>query len=425
VTPNLNWIEELQIVSVGADAAYGESTGVRENAITRSGSNRWSGLMDFLTTRPSWTGNNRGTLTAQLQERFRPLEIVQRWDADVQLGGPAVVNRLWFFAGGELYRDSYRPSGFTGVPKTPDDPKVDSKEPKYIAKLTGALAPAVRVEGFYAHDGQLASAINAGPLVHPEAVSDIDRAESLWNTRLQWTPSSRAFLEVRHGGHHADRFIGPPAERRAGPPGHYDQFTGVSSQNPQSYSHFVSQPIGMSANLTYFASGASGRSHEIRAGFEYEHARLLQASGPIGGMSFADYDGRPDLVYIGGDAIYRPTFNRQSLYIQDAWNVAARVTVNAGVRAGFYNGAVPDRGRVFDARSLSPRIGAAWDVAGDHRTVVRVHYGRYPDPMVTTFFDFLDPLSGAATITAKVLGRINTRNSPERLRQPPARSTPT
>src|SRR5262249_27043788 len=40
--PNVNWIEELQIVGVGADARYGEYTGALENAITRSGSNAFS-----------------------------------------------------------------------------------------------------------------------------------------------------------------------------------------------------------------------------------------------------------------------------------------------------------------------------------------------------------------------------------------------
>jgi hypothetical protein len=63
----------------------------------------------------------------------------------------------------------------------------------------------------------------------------------------------------------------------------------------------------------------------------------------------------------------------------------------------------PNRGRVFSARSLSPRIGAAWDVAADHRMVVRAHYGRYHDAMTTTFFDFLDPLSQGTTIVAQVV----------------------
>ena len=403
VTPNLNWVEELQIVSTGADAQFGEFTGVRENAITRSGSNRFSALADVWMTRPRWTGSNRGSLSPLLQERFRPLEIVRRWDSDVQVGGPAVLNRLWFFVGAEVYRDSYRPAGFTGVPKTPNEPKVDSREPKYIAKLTGVAGPAMRLEGYYAHDGQYATGANAGPLVRPEALVDVDRGESIWNAKLQWTLSSRAFLDMRFGGHDADSFTGPPDDRRS-EPGHYDQFTGVVSQNALTYRHYVSRPIGGGAAFTYFANTATGRGHEIRAGYEYEHARLLDERGFNGGRQFLDFDGRPDLVVTGGLETYRPTFNRQTWYVQDGWSARERITLNLGLRGGVYNSAVPDRGRVFEARSLSPRLGAAWDVSGDHRTVVRAHYGRYHDPMVTTFFDFLDPLSSGATITSRILG---------------------
>jgi hypothetical protein len=43
-------------------------------------------------------------------------------------------------------------------------------------------------------------------------------------------------------------------------------------------------------------------------------------------------------------------------------------------------------------------------VTGDHRTVLRAHYGRYHDEMVTSFYDFLDPLSQAPTIVAQVTG---------------------
>jgi Carboxypeptidase regulatory-like domain len=404
VSPNLNWIQELQLVSLGADAQYGEYTGALANAITRSGSNRFSGFGDIWTTRPGWTGNNRGSLTPQLQERFRPIEIVKRWDSDLQVGGPLVKNRLWFFSGGEVYRNANRPASFNGLPKAPDEPKYDATERKFITKLTSAWSSAVRAEGYVEHDSNYVTGANAGPLVRPEALAIVDGAETMWNARLLWTLNARAFVEVRHGGHNFVNRYGPPDDRRPGPAGHFDQLTGVYSVNTLSVNERLSRPFTTGAHFTYFAEGHASGSHEIRSGFEYEHAKLRTFDGFVGGRAFLDYDGRPDLVDLWEGATYRPTHSRNTFYAQDAWSAADRLTLNLGVRAGFYRGSVPGHDGAFSAHSLSPRIGAAWDVTGDHRTVLRAHYGRYHDEMVTSFYDFLDPLSQNPETVATVVG---------------------
>jgi hypothetical protein len=44
----------------------------------------------------------------------------------------------------------------------------------------------------------------------------------------------------------------------------------------------------------------------------------------------------------------------------------------------------------------------AFDLAGDHRTVVRAHFGRYAEELVTSFYDFLDPLSQSPFTIASV-----------------------
>src|SRR5262249_34856226 len=44
VEPNYNWIQEVQVVGLGAPAEYGGFTGVVANSITRSGSNQFHGL---------------------------------------------------------------------------------------------------------------------------------------------------------------------------------------------------------------------------------------------------------------------------------------------------------------------------------------------------------------------------------------------
>jgi len=77
------------------------------------------------------------------------------------------------------------------------------------------------------------------------------------------------------------------------------------------------------------------------------------------------------------------------LYVQDGWSVARRVTINAGLRFDRYKLGWPEQSftpqqsvyfppvstgetTVADLKSLSPRIGFAWDMTGTARPSGRV-----------------------------------------------------
>jgi hypothetical protein len=403
VSPNPNWIDQIQVVSVGADAQYGEFTGARVNAITRSGSNHFSGLGDYWTTRPSWTGNNRAGLTPDLQQRFTPIEIIERWDSDLQIGGPIVKDRLWFFSGGETYRDAYWPVSFTGVPRGPESSSTDARQRKSIGKLTSTISPSVRAEGYVSHVSSYTNGANAAPNVTPDATAVDDRPETMWNARVLWTLGSRAFVELRQSGQDQSEYGGPPDSRRSGPPAHYDRLTDIYSGNASSFFNVNDRLMTSSAQVTYFAAAWHG-GHQLQFGFEYEHASLQSTYGYIDGQLFWDRGGQPSEVQLFDGATNRPIQGRRALYAQDGWNITDRLTLNVGMRVGFYRGSVPGHDPAFVNRSVSPRLGLAFDLTGDHRTVLRAHYGRYSEAFVTSYYDFLDPLSQSPSITAKVVG---------------------
>ncbi|MBW8866961.1 MAG: hypothetical protein JF610_06440, partial [Acidobacteria bacterium] len=54
--------------------------------------------------------------------------------------------------------------------------------------------------------------------------------------------------------------------------------------------------------------------------------------------------------------------------------------------------------------ALAPRVGLAFDVTGDHRTVLRAHYGRYYDALFGGQFEFMDLSQQHPKITSEVLG---------------------
>src|SRR6184192_3734275 len=138
---NYNWVEQVQIVSLGANAEYGEFTGLAANSVVRSGSNKFTGLAEYLTERKNWLADNRSSLPAALQTSFTPREINTYWDTTAQVGGPLKKDKLFFFTGFQYFKREDRRAGFTGDFTSERDPRV-------LGKLTLSASSNVRVEGF-------------------------------------------------------------------------------------------------------------------------------------------------------------------------------------------------------------------------------------------------------------------------------------
>ena len=94
-----------------------------------------------------------------------------------------------------------------------------------------------------------------------------------------------------------------------------------------------------------------------------------------------------------------------AVYVQDSWKIAARLTLDLGLRYEWatvpneVNGKVANLDKLtspetrvgaplFDNPSLTdiaPRVGLAWDLRGNGATVVRAGYGIYPDLILSHF----------------------------------------
>lgn len=101
-----NWLEEVQLVALGASAEYGEFTGATTNFVIRSGSNRLTGLAEYWATVPR-LADNRGSLSQALRDRFRPADIQANWDITPQVGGPVKSDRLFFLCKCRLQRTAH------------------------------------------------------------------------------------------------------------------------------------------------------------------------------------------------------------------------------------------------------------------------------------------------------------------------------
>ena len=146
------------------------------------------------------------------------------------------------------------------------------------------------------------------------------------------------------------------------------------------------------ASLTKFASGFAGE-HNLKFGAEFERSYVKSEYGYPGGMyMFANF-GVPYYAYLW-DGYLKDNVNNRFTVVR-AGLAGRRVRGSRSTRASAstasrgYNKHLDEQ--VFTTNSFSPRIGFAWDVTGNGKTVVRGHYGLYFDGAKSCYYDLLDP----------------------------------
>jgi len=317
---NYNWVQEVQVVSLGANAEYGEFTGVAANSIIRSGGNRFSGLGEYLFERNGWLANNTLSLSSDLQKTFTPRQIDHYWDSTGQVGGPIIKDKLFFFSGFQYFDRADRPAGYTGN-------FTSEKDPRTMNKVTWAATPNIRVEGFVEWDKYDVAGRGASARRPTTEVTALEPSpEWNWNGQVTWTINSKTMLNVRNGGYTGYFPVDPtPPQTRNGPYPHLDGLTGIYSQNVPYFGRFDRNRNVTAATVTRYADNFAGKAHELKFGFEFERSKIRNESGYPGGRYYYDYGG-PYLVYLWDGYVTNAVGKRTSLYAQDTWTASPRAS---------------------------------------------------------------------------------------------------
>jgi hypothetical protein len=371
-----NTLEEIQVLGPGAPAEYGAFTGAVFNAIRRSGGNRFEGLFEV---RSTWEGLASDNVDAELLKQNPalgdPAVTTSLFDLNAQFGGPIRKDKLFFFLSGQRSKLETDPSG----PRT----SADTLDYRLDAKLTWLPGPKdhVTVGLFYGR-----ADISGQSLSVPTPVATDDLSSSWhkpdWNWYGQWRRvlGTRTLLEAKYTGWTGVVEDLPSLAR----PLHYDVVTGGYSGGSGFTLTASRRRHQANASLSHHADDFAG-SHDFKFGVEVERGFSRDEAGPVGGFGYFDYAGQPYLQYsFSFDVTGRA--ERESLYAQDAWRVRDRLSLNLGIRFDNYRGR-GDAEAVYRAHGLAPRVGVAFDVAGDHRTVLKASFGRYYEALPVSYFD--------------------------------------
>jgi hypothetical protein len=417
------FMEEIQVKTAGYAAEFGGSTGGVINAITRSGSNQFSGgvVVDYETNS---LNEDRPVLEVRGSEAILRTDLRQddrtRWDPGLYLGGPILRDRLWFFG-------SYQP-GITNTDRTvtfqngfTDTYKQEQTVNYATGNLTTIVGSKLSVKaGFsmspYETEGALPSRLGnttntaqssyqtgtKGERETYSATGDFTATSSLVFAgragyyKTNYESTGVPFFDIIHqfstgGSDPKTAFPSLPANT---PPRGFSSNTLITDATARD----IYERTSWSVDSTYFLNAAG--QHALKAGFQTEKIANDVAQGYNGDRLLYYWD--RSFTMTTGDRVrgqygyFRllniSTFgvaetNNDAIFLQDAWTVRPNLTLNIGVRAENERipnfGAIgPDPAMEFSyGEKVAPRLGFAWDVFNNAQWKVYGSYGNYFDVM--------------------------------------------
>ncbi len=380
-----NVIEESQIVGLGAPAEYGNFTGAMVNIITKSGGNAFSGDAQLLYRGKTWQSENIGKDDPKWS-LLGEAPISALMDGSLHVGGPIIKDKLWFFAGGEYWKQDTEMKSMSK--------KNPITYPKAFVKLTFQPSEKDRFQLFGEYHSRTSKHAIMGPLVTDEANQDLMYPVWVGNMSYLHTFSQATIFELKVAGYTMS-WDSIPSSRDRNKAGHYDLATGAMTENLYFWSHWLSRRLGVTAALSHSVENFIHGSHDFKFGFEYERSSgggNYDFNGPDK-VVYYDFNGAPYLALKTKFEQWAVNA-RYSFYAQDDWRISDTLVINPGLRFNIYRGSIPALNKtVYKPTNIEPRLGFVWDLFRDHNTVLKAHIGRYNESSKTYYFANMTPMA--------------------------------
>ena len=374
---NYNIIDQVQIGSLGQAAEYGGFTGAVINTVTKSGGNKFAGLFEYrYTGNKKWLGvrlraDNVSKAVTAVNPSIKATGVDSLNDYTVQLGGPLRANKAFFFASVQRY----------SIKQDPDGPRTLRSEvsPRFNGKFTFQPTAADNITFSFQYDqynqGGRTGMGGLNGTTDYNAIQQ-DSPELVYNGSYRRVLGNSALLEAKYTGYWGYFDLDPlhPESARLDPDtGAWNGGAGYSAQ----YDRTRNQ---LNASLSKYAE-AKG-THAFKFGVEIERSTIRNRYGYTDGLYFVEYGGIPAYAYAYQYDV-KGRSERLSAFAQDQWQIG-KLTVNAGVRMDKIKGVgtADPKTTYYDVTPIAPRLGFAYDIAGDGQSVLRAYYGQLYDGAV-------------------------------------------
>jgi len=274
----------------------------------------------------------------------------------------------------------------------------DYKQPRFFLKITSQLSPKFHLTGFLeidAYNGINRSTGTTSPT--PNTGVKQTSPEVVGNFNITHILSPSTFFDIKGSFFIGYYYLDPQGEGTA--VWNQEQYIWLDINSEWWYK--ADRKRGQAnASLSHYAEDFIAGSHDFKFGTEFEWGWARSRYGFTGSIEgigpsayISDWFGYLYAYQYEGYDL-NTSYTRNELFAQDSWSIAENLTLNLGLRYSMMRGYVKGKsGSVYSANRIAPRFGFAWDIFGDHKTVLKGHFGRFTEAMYTGVHDRLNLLS--------------------------------
>lgn len=421
-TAVMEHLAEVQVKTAGIEAEYGGALGGVISAITKSGGNNFHGDVHYYYYGNGVSGAppERMQIEPDTRDVFTYFQD-QKNKRDYHefggsLGGPFIKEKLYFFSSisprwhrasykyefvdgpGTMDREAYAMSWFNKLSIVPSS--------RVRMNLNWLYTPQRSTGSLFAYSGYAPnSSTQSLATAQAQSTRGYSQPEQSYSGTIDLTLSTRSLLSVKGGRYYLNyKEIGIPFTKyywwrsssvgMAGVPADLQQSTGYTTPSAAQTLHDLTTRSYVQADFSQYLH--AGGEHNIKAGIGVQkNVNNVNDSwnGPDGRINLYWDLARPDGsrgtygYYTVDDGATRGTAGATitHLYIQDAWRIHPRLTLNVGLRTE--KEVIPSFQRDIQEYAfkfgfgdkLAPRLGATFDVLGNGKLKISGAWGRFFD----------------------------------------------
>ena len=377
------------------------------------------------TQNPKWQGNNiNPSLAAQGLRQTNPIVDPGYYEDIFDLGGRIIRDKLWFYGAYSKQAVTQGQVGFVAAPNadgcwlvtcggtTPATVHTDL--PGYNVKVSYQINSTTKLIASKMYAIKHLSVNGGSPTIPLPSTRFQRQPQSAWKGEVQSAPSTKFLFNAifGYGGYHVN-YIPQPAHNTIGFPNGTDVKGNPSSRelsNALRYGPSINPEdrpqnrYELKASVSFIPERSFlGGTHQLKFGTtdDWENAgtRILENKA-AGNYELQFNRGVPSQIVVYNYPFASSTNNlySQAFYATDVMSIK-RVTLNFGVRWERYHNFYPEQTReagefsaIFPEKTYPkqdvltwidtvPRVGAAWDVMGNGKTVVKGSFGLFGDTM--------------------------------------------